>query len=120
MPDLFPDAPQQVSLRRQLECVLREIGMRERVYSRRVASGDMLQSKADDEIAAMRAVADTLRNLQPVRDDAERYRWLRTRDLDTIDAGGVFAGITPQNRVINGKDLDRAVDQARALEGKRR
>ena len=61
--DLFPDAPKQVSLRRQLECVVREIGMRERVYRRKVASGDMLQSKADDELGAMRAVADTLRSL---------------------------------------------------------
>lgn len=63
MPDLFPDAPQQVSLRRQLECVLREIGMRERNYPRWVAEGRLPQAKADDELAAMRAVAETLRSL---------------------------------------------------------
>lgn len=118
MPDLFPNAPLQVSLRRQLECVLREIGMRERVYPRRVAEGRMPQAKADDEIAVMRAVADTLRDLQQTELDAGRYRWLRTRDLDTIGAGGVFVGLTPQNTVLNGEDLDRAVDQAKTLEGK--
>lgn len=63
MPDLFPAAPKQASLRRQLECVIREIGMRERVYARRVRDGVMTKAKADDELAAMRAVADTLRDL---------------------------------------------------------
>lgn len=42
--------------------------------------------------------------------DADRYRWLRERDLDTIDKGGVFVGRTPDNVVLNGDDLDRAVD----------
>jgi hypothetical protein len=45
--------------------------------------------------------------------DAARYRWLRERDLDTITKGGVFAGMTPKNVVLNGEDLDRAVDEAR-------
>lgn len=44
--------------------------------------------------------------------DARRYRWLRERDLDAIHAGGVFAGQTPQNLVLNGEDLDGAVDAA--------
>jgi len=44
--------------------------------------------------------------------DAARYRWLRERDLDTIHLGGVFAGQTPENLVINGEDLDRAIDEA--------
>lgn len=45
-------------------------------------------------------------------DDAERYNWLRERDLDTIHKGGVFAGMTPKNVVLNGDDLDMAVDAA--------
>lgn len=45
--------------------------------------------------------------------DAARYRWLRSRDLDTIKAGGVFAGKTPDNVVLNGEDLDAAIDAAR-------
>lgn len=44
--------------------------------------------------------------------DARRYRYLRERDLDTIDKGGVFAGMTPENVVLNGDDLDQAVDAA--------
>ena len=45
--------------------------------------------------------------------DAERYRWLRRRDLGVIGAGGIFAGMTPDNVVLNGADLDRAIDAAR-------
>lgn len=44
--------------------------------------------------------------------DAERYRFLRERDLDTIDKGGIFVGITPDNLVLNGDDLDMVVDLA--------
>ena len=43
---------------------------------------------------------------------AARYRWLRERDLDTITNGGVFAGMTPENVVLNGSDLDKAIDAA--------
>ncbi|ADU12004.1 hypothetical protein [Asticcacaulis excentricus] len=42
--------------------------------------------------------------------DCLRYRWLRSRDLDAIDRGGVFAGRTPENVVLNLEDLDRAID----------
>jgi len=44
--------------------------------------------------------------------DAERYRWLRSRDLETIRQGGVFAGMTPENIILNEEDLDQAVDAA--------
>ena len=42
---------------------------------------------------------------------AIRYAHLRERPLDTIAAGGVFAGMTPQNVVLNGEDLDIAIEQ---------
>ena len=58
------------------------------------------------EINAIRYERDQLAR------DAARYRWLRERDLDTIYAGGVFAGQTPENIVLNLEDLDQAVDQA--------
>lgn len=51
-----------------------------------------------------------------LRKDAERYQWLRSRDLETIRHGGVFAGITPQNMVLNEATLDEAIDSARAQE----
>lgn len=44
--------------------------------------------------------------------DATRYRWLRERDLDTIDQGGVFVGLTPHNLLLNGVELDVVVDSA--------
>lgn len=50
--------------------------------------------------------------IEAFRKDAERYRWLRSRDVDTISKGGVFAGMTPQNLVINEETLDEAVDAA--------
>lgn len=46
--------------------------------------------------------------------DAMRYRWLRERDVNAIQQGGIFVGITPDNVVINGKDLDIAIDGAMA------
>lgn len=44
--------------------------------------------------------------------DAARYRYLRERDLDTIKSGGVFAGQTPENFILNGDDLDAKIDAA--------
>ena len=48
--------------------------------------------------------------------DAARYRWLRSRDLETVDNGGVFVGKTPDNVVLNFEDCDRAVDAAMMAE----
>jgi hypothetical protein len=39
-----------------------------------------------------------------------RYAFLRGQSLDATHAGGVFAGKTPDNLVLNGDDLDAAVD----------
>lgn len=44
--------------------------------------------------------------------DAKRYKWLKDRDLDAIDKGGLFVGQVPQNVVINGADLDKEIDAA--------
>jgi len=53
--------------------------------------------------------------MEEARRDAERYRFLRSRNLDTIHAGGVFAGKTPDNVVLNEEDLDAAIDAALSL-----
>lgn len=45
------------SAQEKLECVRREIGYRERVFSRRVIDGRMTQQKADREIALMKSIA---------------------------------------------------------------
>lgn len=47
-----------------------------------------------------------------LRLDAGRYRWLRSRDLESISQGGVFAGMTPDNLVLNEETLDQAIDAA--------
>jgi hypothetical protein len=64
------------------------------------------------ERAAIAAGSDEVR-------DATRYRWLRARDLETVDSGGVFIGKTPDNVVLNLDDADRAIDEAMAKEGAR-
>ena len=69
-------------------------------------------------MAIMATAHKALEKVLSEKRDAERYRWLRERDLDTIDAGGVFAGQTPQNLVLNGEDLDRAIDAAMGAAGR--
>lgn len=59
MADLFPP-----SLAHQIAAVDREIRMRDRVYPRRVSNGQMRQDTADREIAAMKAVLETLREVR--------------------------------------------------------
>jgi hypothetical protein len=49
---------------------------------------------------------------EPMSDDEKRYQYLRNRPLDTITSGGVFAGLTPENIVLNGDDLDKHIDDA--------
>lgn len=41
---------------------------------------------------------------------AGRYIHLRNKQHDTLGNGGLFAGLTPDNVVINGADLDRMID----------
>lgn len=51
-----------ISLKDQVECVAREIRMREKVYPGLVARGSMSKEDAERELAAMRAVLETLRS----------------------------------------------------------
>ncbi|HBO0350719.1 TPA: hypothetical protein OW428_003490 [Pseudomonas aeruginosa] len=61
------------------------------------------------------AILKLIAEVEHLRKDAARYRWLRERDLETIRQGGVFAGMTPENIVLNQEDLDAEIDAA--LEG---
>lgn len=69
-----------------------------------------------DRYIAMLAAAPEAPERQPLMDEkiayAKRYAWLRSRDVDAISSGGVFAGMTPENVVLNGEDLDAAIDAA--------
>ena len=78
-----------VSLPTQLAAVEREIPMRERVYPNRVAAGRMTITKADHELAAMRAVAETLRGLQP------QTGLFNGDDLPAVHALAPTAGVRP-------------------------
>jgi len=53
-----------LSLDEQVAAVIREIGLRKRVYPRWVCIGKLSQTKADHEIAAMEAVLETLKRVQ--------------------------------------------------------
>lgn len=58
MPDLFDRAP--VPLHVQIDAAKRELGLRRKVYPILVAKGQLRQSSADEEIAAMTAIVETL------------------------------------------------------------
>lgn len=58
----------QVSLQQQIDCVAREIKMREIVYPGRIAAKKMKEEKADYELAAMKAVLATLIGLRAASD----------------------------------------------------
>lgn len=62
-------------------------------------------------------MASLLDRLEVAEMYADRYRYLRERPLDAVSSGGVFAGKTPDNVVLNGADLDAAIDAARAQGG---
>lgn len=56
------------------------------------------------------AVLALLTENEALRRNAARYLVLRRSDLDTIHNGGLFAGLTPENIVVNGHELDVLVD----------
>lgn len=65
MPDLFDAAP--VPLHIQIDAAVRELGLRRQVYPRLVAKGRLRQSSADEEIAAMAAIVETLKSVMKAR-----------------------------------------------------
>lgn len=56
-----------MSIDRQIAAVKREVGMRRKVYLRRIADGKMTEAAAADEIAAMEAVQHTLETVRAER-----------------------------------------------------
>lgn len=68
-----------------------------------------------EELTKFSAMAPVAAPAAPAADaetvkKAARYDFLHSRDLSTIEFGGVFAGRTPDNVVLNGQDLDAAID----------
>lgn len=66
------------------------------------------QSEENDEL--LDQVLQLSNENKALAKNADRYLVLRQDDVDTIQNGGLFAGLTPDNLVINGEDLDRRTD----------
>lgn len=60
-----------ISLEDQIKCVEREIALRKRVYPRWIAAGKMTNEKANDEIARMQAVRESLITLDELDNNQE-------------------------------------------------
>lgn len=66
------------------------------------------QSEDNDEL--LDRVLQLSNENEALTKNANRYLVLRQADVDTIQNGGLFAGLVPENLVINGEDLDRRTD----------
>lgn len=54
----------KISIKDQIACAKRELAMREKVYPRWVAAGRMSPEKSQKEILAMRAIIETLEEIE--------------------------------------------------------
>lgn len=72
-----------------------------------LAQIDLLNAENQCRVRQVERLVDEAESL---RQNAYRYLVLRQADVDTIQNGGLFAGLTPDNLVINGEDLDRRTD----------
>jgi len=54
----------EITIRRQIQCIERELGIRKAVYPKQVACGKMAKEQADGEIAAIKAVLHTLQMVE--------------------------------------------------------
>jgi hypothetical protein len=68
------------------------------------------ESFAEDIFEAITALREKDARIAELERDAARYRHLRSKDVLTIQKGGVFAGMTPQNTILTEEHLDRVVD----------
>lgn len=59
----------KISLEQQIRVAERELQMRKKVYPRRVESGAMTEAEAEFQTAAMAAIVETLRQLQPAQQE---------------------------------------------------
>jgi hypothetical protein len=53
--------PKRIPIAAQIKCVQREIGLRVGVYPRLIETGKLTKAEAEYELAAMRAVLETLK-----------------------------------------------------------
>jgi hypothetical protein len=67
-----PGSTVAFSLAEQIDCVTREVSLRENTYPNQVAAGRLTVAEAARKIARMRSVLDTLINLQRMVDSLPR------------------------------------------------
>ena len=79
---------------------------------RRLHNAALVLDGEGDEYGFVGMLREAIEQIERIRTDAARYDFLRAHDIDTIANGGVFAGMIPENVVLNGEDLDDAVDTA--------
>ncbi|MGI8839901.1 MAG: hypothetical protein ACR2F8_03810 [Caulobacteraceae bacterium] len=60
------------SLAEQIDCVTREVALRENTYPNQIAAGRLTETEAARKIARMRSVLDTLVNLRRMIDSLPR------------------------------------------------
>lgn len=81
--------------------------------------GLKVDASAQDVVDAIHSLqvrnAELRSENKTLRKDADRYLVLRQADVDTIHNGGLFAGLTPDNIVINGHHLDEQTDAVIAV-----
>jgi len=69
------------------------------------------RSRLLEEVDRLDRECDTVKaEREDLRKNADRYLVLRHADVDTVHNGGLFAGLVPDNVVINGEDLDQRTD----------
>ncbi|WP_287994241.1 hypothetical protein [Acidiphilium sp.] len=118
----MPEMP-DIAIAQQIEAADREIRMRQRVYARRVAQGQMNQAEADHEIACMTAIARTLREVRKDRagqlqlDLAEKSRIRQLEAVMTESAGVILAtALGAQDSVL--RNVARRLREAAAPEAR--
>lgn len=74
-----------------------------------LAQIDLLKAENQCRVRQVERLVDEAESL---RQNADRYLVLRQADVDTVHTGGLFAGLVPENMVINGEDLDQRADAA--------
>lgn len=81
-----------------------------------VGEGEMSIPDASDIAIAVNSLPALLDEVEALRADAERYRWLRDRKrlVDGAEDGGLYVGIESADLWgLAGEDADAAIDAAR-------
>ena len=97
-----------VSIADQIACVKREIAMRESAYPKWVANGKMKQEKADAEIATMKAVLETVHDVERLRriEAAARALVDESEEFSSDDGWACSAPLDEWNALNDALDPD--------------